>query len=164
MLWKTVMNAYKKIRRYTIISGIFKAIGIALTLLEKSAVLLLFATCLVLTLPVILFIFVIYAIFYAFKCIYLHKRIRGWLLSGENATVFITKERIFSKTKKMMFLSDAMNEASRYTHPVIVICSDRFIAAKWYSLNLLAVKTDYFFILKRRYLSKRDGKTTYIVL
>ena len=163
-LWKTVTTAYKKIRKFTIISAIFRAIGITLTLLEKSAVLLLAVTCIVLVLPLIIGVMIVYAILCVAKYASLHKKISKWLVSGEKLTVFITKERIFSISDTPMFLADASSEASRFSHPVIVLCRDRFIAAKWYSLNLLAVKADYFFVIKRYYLPKRSGKITFIVL
>lgn len=162
-LWRSVKNVYKKIRKYTVISGIIRAIGITVALLEKSAVLLLFTMILLLILPILLCFLIIYSLICVYKYISLHKNLREWLLGGQNLTVFITKSKLFSN-ESALFLRNAMHEASALTHPVVVVCTDRFIAAKWVSLNLLAVKTDYFFVLKQFYIPKRGGKTTVIVL
>jgi len=161
---KAAIGIYKKIRKYTLISGIIRTVTIAVSLLEKSAVLLLFATVLVLTLPVLLAAFAVYRLICAVKYSVFKKQIHEWLISGEKIVVFITKERVFSNGDEKLFMRQAANEASLYSYPVIVICADPIIAAKWYSLNLLAIKTDYFFVLKKKYFQKCDEKITYIVL
>ena len=61
-----------------------------------------------------------------------------------------------------LFARCAAEEASDYSHPVIVVCSDRFLVARWVGFNLLAVKCDYFFILRRFYFSKKS--VSYVVL
>lgn len=61
-----------------------------------------------------------------------------------------------------LFTRMAMEEAACYDHPVIIVCKGRFNSAKWLGFNLLAIKLDCFFILKRFYFS--DKKMIYTVL
>lgn len=161
---KAVIGIYKKIRKYTLISGIIRTAAIAVSLLEKSAVLLLLVTALILTLPALILAFVIYRLICVVNYALFKNQIHKWLILSEKIVVFITKERVFSTDEEKMFLRQAKQEAALYSYPVIVICNDPIIAAKWYSLNLLAIKTDYFFVLKRKYFEKYGNKTTYIVL
>ncbi len=157
-------DLYKKIRKYTLISAVFKAFAMFITLLEKSAVLLLFAGSFFLILPVLLVIAALAVAVSFFRYIKLGKTVKPWLAEAEKITVIITKERIFSNKNEKLFLRIAEAEASDFTHPVIVVCRDNFIAAKWFSLNLLAVKTDYFFLIKRHYFRKTTAKITYMVI
>ena len=163
-LWKYVLSVYKGVRKYTLISGIIRAIAITVALLEKSAVLLLIFTCIILVLPVVLLSFSIYVSVCIIKHFSMRKSIKKWLVTKQNVTVFITRESIFSASNDKLFLRCAKLMASEYSAPVIVVCSDRFINAKWYSLNLLAVRTEYFFFLKRNFIEKKHLNSTFIVL
>ena len=161
---KAVIGIFNKIRKYTLISGFIRTAAFIITLLEKSALLLLIATVLILILPIVVIGISLDRLICIIKYAYMNRRIHEWMITGEKITVFITKERIFSNEPGPMFLRQAKLEASDYSHPVIVVSSDPMIAGKWYSLNLLAIKTDYFFILKKKYLEKAGKKTTYIIL
>ena len=63
---------------------------------------------------------------------------------------------------RSLFARCAMAEAEEYTHPVIAVCGDRFFVAKWGGFNLLVIKCDYFFILRKYYF--KDKKVSFIVL
>lgn len=163
-LWKAAVSIFGSIRKYTLISGIIRAFVFIVTLLEKSAVLLLIFTCIILIFPVIILLAIIYFGVCTVKFFSLRKTIAKWLVTDMPVTVFVTKERVFSDSSDKLFLRMAKSEASQYTGPVIVVCTDHFIGAKWYSFNLLAVKTDYFFILKRHFIEKNHLVSTFIVL
>ncbi len=162
--WKTAVSIFDKIRKYTFISSVFRAVAFIIALLEKSAVLLLVVTMLLLALP----ISALLAFFYLLVCKIMHfkttRKIGKWLLSGDTVTFFVTKEKIFDCNEKRLFLRQAEELASAYKSPVIIVCRDRFLCSKWYSLNLLAVKANYFFALKRKTAGKKGLKATYIVL
>lgn len=161
--WRSASGLLKRIRKYTLISAIIRGTAVAVSLLEKSAVLLLFATSLLLLLPAILSIALIYAVICAVKYIMWHKAVSRWLKKAEKITVYLTSEKIFTQ-KTPLFMRFAEIEADEYTHPVIALCSDSFASVKWYSLNLLAVKPDYYFLLKSMFFKKSMAKITYIVL
>lgn len=161
---KRILELYARIKKFTLISAVIRISAIVLSLLEKSAVLLLMVTILLLILPAVIFAATVYAFISVTKYVFLHKEVSTWLNSSDKITVFITKRRVLSNKNTDMFVRQAEEEAHEYDHPVILVCKDPIIAAKWYALNLLAIKTDYFFVLKRRYLEKNNKKTTYIVL
>lgn len=162
--WKTATSLFEKIRKYTFISGLIRAIAFIIALLEKSAILLLLVSTVFLLLPLAIALVLIYLLICCFLHARWNKKIRNWLVAGETVTVFITKERVFSSTDDKMFLRNAKFEASKLSGPVIVVCTDPFVAAKWYSLNLLAIKEDYFFTVKRKFIEKNGLKSTFIVL
>ena len=161
--WSTATSIYKKIRKYTLISAILRTVTIIVSLLEKSALLLLFATSLLLLLPAILGIFLIYASVCALKYFLWHKTVGAWLKDAEEITVYLSSERVLVRHAPLFFRI-ARAEASEYTHPVIVTCSDPFASVKWYGINLLTVKPDYYFLLKKMFLGKSKAKITYIAL
>lgn len=162
-LWTMISSLYKNIRKYTLISAVIRTFAIIISLLEKSALLLLFATSLLLLFPAILSIAAIFAAICIAKYILWHKTVSAWLKSAEKLTVYLTSEKIFDK-KTPLFLRFACAEATEYDHPVIVLCSDPFASVKWYSLNLLAIKPDYYFLLKKMFFARKGLKTTYIAL
>lgn len=163
-LWKYVLSVYKGVRKYTLISGIIRGIAFTVALLEKSAVLLLIFTCIILVLPIVLLSVLIYGLVCVIKHFSMRKSIKNWLSDENGVTVFITRERIFSNAPDKLFLRYATLLAKKRSGPVIVVCADRFINAKWYSLNLLAVRTEYFFFLKRNFIEKKHLNSTFIVL
>ena len=162
-LWSTVSALYKNIRKYTLISAIIRTAALIVSLLEKSALLLLFATSLLLLLPALLFIATVFVAVSVTKYVFWHKTVSSWLKKAERVTVYLTSERIFDKNTPL-FMRFACDEASEYDHPVIVMCSDPFASVRWYSLNLLAVKPDYYFLLKSLFFSKKGLNITFIVL
>ncbi len=163
-LIRFVSDLYAKIKKYTLISAVIKAFAFFITLLEKSAVLLLLAGSFFLVLPFVMVIAFSIASVNFFLCLKVNKTVRPWICQADKITVIITKEHVFSNKNKKLFMRLAKAEAAEFTHPVIVVCKDGFLAAKWFSLNLLTVKTDYFFFLKRRYLRKSDAKICFVVL
>ncbi len=162
-LWRSISSLYKKIRKYTLISAIIRTAALIVSLLEKSALLLLFATALLLLLPAILALALIYVAVCGVKYFLWHKAVSEWLKNAENITVYLSSEKIFVKNPPL-FLRAAAEEAADYSHPVIVLCRDNFTSVKWYSFNLLAIKPDYFFILKKMFFNKKSAKITYIAL
>ena len=162
-LWQTVSKLYKSIRKYTFISGLIRTIYFVLILIEKSAILLLMVSVLILFIPVLLLAALLYITFCIIKYIKHRREVSEWLADASKITVYLTNEKIFVKDAKL-FLRDASFEASEYSHPVIVLCSDRFISLKWYGINLLGVRSDYFFLIKKHFLSKTPGIINYIAL
>ncbi len=162
-LFTSILAIYKKIRKYTLISVIIRTTAITISLLEKSALLLLFASFILLLLPV----FISFAAFFAVTCVVKYflwkKTVTVWLKDANKITVYLSSERIFSDPSPL-FMRFAGAEASEYDHPVIVLCSDPFLSVKWYSLNLLAIRPDYFFILKKYFFEKNPSNVIYIVL
>lgn len=106
--------------------------------------------------------------------------VRPWLDGAEKITVYITSERFYAAgsgkgigkptadsmstelSEMPLFARAAIAEAEEYDHPVIVVCRDPFCAAKWAGFNLLAIKCDYFYILRRYYF--KDKNVTCVVL
>lgn len=162
-IWRSLCAFYKKVRKFTLISAIFRWLGIAVVLLEKSAVLLLATTVILLIFPIISAVFTVYLILCAIKYKQIDKNIKSWLEKCEKLTIFITKERIFSKERNL-FLRNAIISSSEAKNHTIIVCADRFISAKWYSPSILAARVDYYFVLKRFYFQKISQKTTVIVL
>jgi hypothetical protein len=162
--WRVIASIFRGIRKYTLVSTIIKGVGIAVALLEKSAVLLLLFTCIILILPLIFIGVFLYYIACFFKHLSIKSGIRKWLVTEQPITVFIASEHVFSASPDKMFLRAAKQQAATLTGPVILVCSDAILCAKWYALNLLAIRTDYFFILRRNFIEKNSLKVTYIVL
>lgn len=163
-LWNSIISLYKKIRRFTLISGIIKSVAFIIALLEKSAILLLFFSAFLILLPAALTAVIIITAFRLIKYMLWHKKIRNWIRGANRITVYLSTEKIFSRQKTPLFLRMAEYEASEYDHPVIVLSKDRFNAVKWYSLNLLAVRADYFFILKSYYFRHSSSNFTFIAV
>ncbi len=163
-LWNTVTSIYKKIRKYTFISGIIRTLAFIITLLEKSAILLLIVSSLFILFPAIALFAILFSAVCIFRYIELHKSVKSWITGAKHASVYLTAEKCYGKTRNPLFLRCASEEASSFDHPVIVLCSDRIISAKWYGLNLLTVRPDYFFVLKKHYFRHFSGKITYISL
>lgn len=161
---KTVVNLYKNIRKYTIISGIFRAVTIAVTLFEKSAVLLLFASCFLLTLPLISGAFCVYWIVIFIKMRRMKKEIFEWLIGAERLTVFLTSKHISLRENEYMFLRQARRISSHSSNPVIVVCTNRFLFPRWLSLNYLALNTDCFLLIKHLIFKKFGDKSVFVVL
>jgi len=136
---------------------------LVMLLLEKSAVFLLMASALILLLPIILFALLIYAAVSLSKYLKHRKEIRLWLSEAKLITVYLTSEKIFTEKPKL-FLRAASFEASEYSHPVIVLCSDRIISLKWYGINLLGIRPECFFSLKNSFLSKSESIINYIII
>lgn len=162
-LWQTASKLYKSIRKYTFISGLIKTFYFVLLLIEKSAILLLMVSVLILFIPLLFLAALIYVSMCIIKYIKHRKEISAWLENASKITVYLTNEKIFVKDAKL-FLRDASFEASAYSHPVIVLCTDRFISLRWYGINLLGVRSDYFFLIKKHFLSKTPGIINYIAL
>ena len=162
-LWRSVYGMYKQIRKYTLISGIIKTFYFILLLLEKSAVLLLLVSAMLFLLPITLIAALIYTILCIAKYIKHNTEIKNWLSSATKITVYLTGEKIFSDEPKL-FLRAASSEAAEYSHPVIILCSDKFISLRWYGLNLLGIRSDYFFVIKKHFLSKTPSIINYIVI
>lgn len=163
-VWSTVTLVYKKIRKYALISGIVRYLAFVITLLEKSALLLLAVSSFFVLLPAIVIFAALFSAICVVRYLKLHKTVKSWLTGAKRATVYMTSEKCYGKTRNPLFLRCAMAEAADYDHPVIVLCSDRIISAKWYSFNLLAVRPDYFFILKKHYFRRFSVNITYISL
>lgn len=161
--WQLVNALYKQIRKYTFISGIIRAIYYAVLLLEKSALLLLSLSLLILVTPILFALALIYFAACVYRIAKNFKEISLWLSQAKKITVYVTESKIFNCESKL-FLRSASLEASEYTHPVIVICADRFVSLKWHGLNLLALRSGTFFFIKRYFLSKRKGIINYIVI
>ncbi len=163
-IWQTLGSLFDKIRKYTFISGVVKALTFVISLLEKSAILLLLASVLFLTLPVIFAVIAVYLTLCFFVNASWNKKIENWITASETVTVFITKERLFSTNSDKMFLRAAKLKASDDGNPILIVCSDIFISAKWYSENILAIKESYFFAVKKKIIEKNNLNSTYIVL
>ncbi len=163
-VWNTVTGIYRKIRKFNFISRIVRTFALVISLLEKSALLLLAVSFLFVLFPAISVFAVLFSAFCIFRYMSLHKTVKNWIYGAERASVYLTSEKCYGKTRKPLFLRCASEEAASYDHPVIVVCSDRILSAKWYGLNLLTVRPDYFFILKSHYFRHFSGKITYISL
>ena len=162
-IWRMVNSMYKQIRKYAFISGIIKTFYLVILLLEKSAVLLIAASSILIMLPLALLALLVYSILCIIKYLKHNREIKSWISDASKITVYLTNEKIFSNEPKL-FLRVASSEAAEYSHPVIVLCSDKFISLKWYGINLLGIRSDYFFILKKHFLSKTPSIINYIVI
>lgn len=162
-LWRSIYGMYKQIRKYTLISGIIKTFYFIMLLLEKSAVLLLLVSAMLFLLPIVIVATLLYSILCILKYLKHNGEIKNWLLNANKITVYLTNEKIFSNEQKL-FLRVASSEAAEYSHPVIILCSDKFISLKWYGINLLGIRSDYFFVIKKHFLSKTPSIINYIVI
>ena len=206
-VWRTVNKVYRRVRRYTLISSIVRAIVLLVGLLEKSAILLLLTTGALFLLPAVIIFALILALAGILTCLHMHRAVSAWIGGAERVTVYLTSDAFYSRrgekqgrevpedtgarwrrmlvgrrrylpergrrpsnstaeararnvqavvAARPLFARMAMAEAAEYTHPVVVVCSDSFTAARWGGLNLLTVKCAYFYFLRRFYLK---GKT-----
>lgn len=176
-----IMRVYKKIRKYTLFTAVIRVLTVIISLLEKSAILLLLFSVFLLLLPVALIPLVVASAVSIFLYFRWNGAVKNWILQAETVTVYVTSEHFFGEGrehfKRMrrrtdegkrgellppLFVRCAMSEAAEYSHPVIVVCSDPFLVARWAGLNLLTVKIDYFFILRQFYFNKKA--VSYLVL
>ena len=177
-----VMRTYSKIRKYTLFTAIIRGITAVIALLEKSAILLLVFSSLFLILPLALIPLTVVGVISIIGYFKMNGAVKSWISEAETVTVYVTSERFFAKkdfrrrkkrnwysesedwsgTQSPLFARCAYAEAGEYTHPVIVVCSDPFLVAKWAGINLLAVKCDYFFILRKFYFTRK--RVSYLVL
>ena len=167
-----------KIRKYTLITAVIRGIAAVISLLEKSAVLLLFFSLILVLLPFALIPVTVCAVISIIGYFKMNGEVRRWITEADNVTVYITSERFFERGSffcgvgwgaqeeheggGLLFARCAAFEAGEYTHPVIVVCGDPFLVARWAGLNLLLVKCDYFFILRRFYFNRK--RVSYLVL
>lgn len=177
----TIMRVYRKIRKYTLFTAVIRGIAVVVTLLEKSALLLLVFSSFLLLLPLALIPLMFCAVLSVIGYFRFHGAVKSWVSASERVSVYVTSERFFGTRRRRrakryvcretaeksfseapLFARCAMLEAGEYTHPVIVVCSDPFLTAKWAGFNLLAVKCDYFFILRRYYL--KEAQVSFFVL
>ena len=181
------MRIYRKIRKYTVFTAVIRVVAAVISLLEKSAILLLIFSVFILVLPIALIPTFAATVVSVILYLKLHGTVNPWLSQAEEITVYITSERFFGRSNSRfqpfvrknsvslseeeaeegraqspLFVRCALAEASEYTHPVIVVCSDPFPVARWGGLNLLTVKCDYFFTLRRFYFNKK--RVSYLVL
>ena len=182
------MRVYGKIRKYTLFTAVIRGIAVVIALLEKSAILLLLFSAVLLVLPIALIPLTVAAIISIIGYFRMNDAVKSWISQADSVTVYITSHRFFDSTqgrnvfsyarKKLgkvsreeaeaefrhrpLFARCATLESEEYTHPVIVVCGDPFLVAKWAGLNLLTVKCDYFFILRRFYFTKKQ--VLYLVL
>lgn len=178
------VRIYKKIRKYTLFTAVIRGVAAVIALLEKSAILLLIFTAFVLVLPLALIPITVCAVICAVGYFRMNAEVREWIEGAERVTVYVTSDRFFRKKGNLraslrerrkgndegtgrdepvpLFVRCAAEESVEYTHPVIVVCSDPFLVARWAGFNLLAVKCDYFFILRRFYFTKSN--VSYLVL
>ena len=175
-----IMRAYKKIRKYTLFTAVLRGIAVIIALLEKSAILLLIFTVMIVALPLALIPISVLGILSIIGYFKMNGTVKKWISEAETVTVYITSDNFFEKrsfgkkgklypeceggkdAQSPLFVRCAYAEAGEYTHPVIVVCSDPFLVAKWAGFNILAVKCDYFFILRRFYFTQK--RVSYLVL
>ena len=175
-----IMRAYRKIRKYTLFTAIIRGITAVIALLEKSAILLLVFSSVFLLLPLALIPLTVLGAISIIGYFKMNGAVKSWISGAETVTVYITSESFFEKNffwkkgklspkceavdgaKSPLFVRCAYAEAEEYTHPVIVVCRDPFLVAKWAGFNILAVKCDYFFILRRFYFKQK--RVSYLVL
>ncbi len=162
--WKTAVSVFEKIRKYTFVSSVIRVTAFTVALLEKSAVLLLLAVAVLLSLPVIIAAALLYLSVCKISQLKWNKKIENWLTAGEMITVFITNTKAFSTHSNSLYIRHAKTLSNSPKNRVLVVCSDPFPCAKWYAENILAVKENYFFVLKRKFIEKSKSKSTFIVL
>ena len=174
-VWSAVKNAYKHIRKYTLITAVLRTLVTVVALLEKSALLLLVLTVALFLLPLAIIPMVFIIIGSIIGYFRMHRIVGEWLFGAERVTVYLTSEDFLGKggmnfkvtnenafDTAPLFARCAMVEAGEYTHPVIVVCGGRFLTAKWEGFNLLKVKCHYFFILKKYYFAEKN--VSYVVI
>ena len=183
-----LMRVYGKIRKYTLFTAVIRGIAVVIALLEKSAILLLLFSAVLLILPIALIPLTVAAVISVIGYFRMNDAVKSWISQAETVTVYITTRRFFDSSRegsafpfvrkkgerlsyedaeaefnrRPLFARCATLESEEYTHPVIVVCGDPFLVAKWAGHNLLAVKSDYFFILRRFYFTKT--RVLYLVL
>ncbi len=162
--WKFTERLFKSINRYTLITKIIRVTGFIITIIEKSAVLLFFATVLIIALPISFLSLLLYSIICIAKILFNYKQIKKYLCKKKNITVIITKMNILSKSGNNLINRYIKNLASENDSTVVLVCGDRFVAVKWYTKNILALKEYCFFILRRFCIEKNRLNVTYIVL
>ena len=160
-IWRTVQRIYRRIRKYTLVTAILRSAVFVVGLLEKSAILLLAVSGIIIALPFVLVAALSVVAVSAVGYIRFSKELRTWISESERVTVYITSERLRGRGEPL-FVRMARAESEEYSHPVITVCGDRLGVARWLGFNLLAVRCDYFYILRRYML--RDKSVTYIVL
>ncbi len=177
-LLKVTVDAYKRAKKYTFVATVLKVVAKAAVLLERSALFLLIFTVTLVILPVILLISASVGVVGMIGFIRLRGEIATWLKDAENITVYIAPGSFFGHAAprrrkrtasakgeiedRPLFARCAILEAGEYTHPVIVVCKDNFRGARWGGANLLTVRLNCFYTVKRHYLDRKN--VTYLVL
>ncbi len=156
-LYGTLGRAYKIARRFTLLTRIFRYIRITVTVIEASAVLILFAAVIMALIPLALIIFAALVLLDYF----IGKRV----LKGEALEKALACERIYIISEAGAFGEGFARELAGSGAAVFVICpsaSRHFICASakegvWY------IRHAFYFRLKRRKLSQISNKTVYLI-
>ncbi len=160
-IWSVFSNIMRHVRKVTFISAAIRVSGIIFTLLEKSAVLLLLFSSLVILLPAMAVTAVIMGIACAVKYALNHKKMTAWLNSAERIFIYITSS---NTSKHHFFMRCAEFDTKSTNTKAIVLCKGNFVAFSEYSEKILKIKPDYYFILKSFYLRNLSKKLIYIAL
>lgn len=186
-----LMGALGRIRRYTLIATVLKVAGRAVALLERSALLLLIACAALALLPIAVVALVSWSAYGFFTIIRYRREISAWLSGAEEVSVYVTagsfyglgarqrgKHRFVSREARRraagksdgacrecelpLFARVAMLEAAKDRHAVMVVCGEGLGGVRWLGHDLLAVRLNCFYLLKRRYLDRK--RVTYVIL
>ncbi len=159
--WNLISSVAGYIKKASLISAIVRVSGIIFALLEKSALLLLVFSSLVILLPAIAVTGIITGVACLVKYALYHKKITAWLCGCEKIIIYLTSSHTSSNP---LFVRCAEIDAKIEYTKVIILCKGNFVAFCQYSDNILKIKPDYYFILKSLYLRKMSKKLIYIAL
>ncbi len=158
-LWCTFSSLYGNLRRFTVMSAIFKSLRILVSLIEKSAILLLLFSTLLILLPALLFALLIVTAACTVKYAGNHKKIRKMLHESERTIIYLTAAPL---TKSSHFINTALDYSKAPENCVVILGRGNFVSFKWLKSNSILVRPDYFFILKTFYLQRCPQKNIFI--
>ena len=147
----------KVARRFTLVARILGYIRIAFTVIEASAVLILFATVLIAIIPLILIVLAAFALLDYF--------IGGRILESGKLEKTLSCERVYIISEAGGFGEGLAHELAQSGAAVFVVCASLakgFVCAEerdgvWY------IRHAFYFRLKGRKLSKISEKTVYLI-
>ncbi len=156
-IWSLADRVIKYTRRFLLVGRILKYISIAFAIIETSAVLLLAAAALAVIIPVA---------FIALTAIYIADLVIGArILRSRQLREYLSRERICVISQAGEFGEGFARELSDGGGAVFVITaapSRKFISAR-YEDGVYYVRHAFFFRLKRRILTKRADRLTYLL-
>lgn len=156
-LYGTLNRAYRIARRFTLITRIIRYIRVTVTVIEASAVLILFAAVLIALIPLAVLLLAVLAILDCF--------IGRRILESDSLARALACERVYIIAAADRFGEGFARELVAGGAAVFVISVSplrRFISASEYD-GVWYVRHAFYFRLKRRKLSKISDKTVYLI-
>lgn len=164
-IWSFLTRASRYVRRYLFISRLIKYASLIIAVIETSATLVLVATAFVAAIPLAVISFSFTALLSALKYKKINPMIKAELEKADKI-IFIEAKKGYNR-KKSAYLNRMAVCFKEEGYTVIIVSrsffTDRMLSAKKTKEGVWVVMLNYFFVIKRKFLSQIDeSKLIYI--